>query len=286
MGYNRWTNIGFLISNLDRNVSWVKALPVSMRRPIRPYFMHVLMNRTSWLWWQQMPLPTEEARAAACLGLFTGIDGEDWWGYCDYHSNLQLPPDVAKGLSDNGYCDVMVKDTLTGTNVATSATRTFTRYDALHVTALDTTTGVATFQFIVKDDRPNNWGVGATYPYYTAKLTDMTPHLRSYNDDWPGIFEGLAMAKQVEYFLKYGTIMRNDFDYATVYENMLPIGRRVKLGSVSIVATYDPLVVVNPTMTRRNVVYTNFDGVAGLNLTFPADAQVRIWVINLTPPAA
>lgn len=58
----------------------------------------------------------------------------------------------------------------------------------------------------------------------------------------------------------------------------LPVVRRVKLGPIHIVITYDPGVVHGG--EPRRIVLADFDGRPGLTLTLPADEQTRVFVLR------
>lgn len=278
--YGRNTSIGKTLANNDIQIRYINSLPLADRRPLRPYYWHRFHDQSGWVWWQRMAMTTEEARAMACLGLFTGIDGEDWWDYNGQNENNQLPRVIEAGA------DVMVRDSLTATLEGTTDTRTFQRYDALHILTVDAGTHMVRFQFIEKHNFTENYGVVEGRPVYTARDSDMTPHLRSDNDCWPGIFEGLALAKQVEYILSHGQVMTeyNGQSSQAVFDHMLPIFRRVRLGYINVVGTYDPLAILDPAQAVGTVTVNDFDGVSGLNVTLPCDSQVRIFVFLLRPP--
>ena len=58
----------------------------------------------------------------------------------------------------------------------------------------------------------------------------------------------------------------------------LPIVRRVKLGRVHAVITYDPTVVHGG--EARRVELPNFDGQRGLTLSLPADEKTRLFILR------
>jgi hypothetical protein len=56
--------------------------------------------------------------------------------------------------------------------------------------------------------------------------------------------------------------------------------RRVKLGRVHVLVTYDPDVLHG--RPAREIELSNFDGIAGRTLRLPADRETRIFVLRQT----
>jgi hypothetical protein len=93
-----------------------------------------------------------------------------------------------------------------------------------------------------------------------------------------GIWQGLALVKQVEWTLRHGTIV-NDFATKDLVTKALPLEKHIQAGDLHVVATYDPHVVYGG--PARSLTVPNFAGVPGLNLTFPADSQVRFYLVKV-----
>jgi hypothetical protein len=62
------------------------------------------------------------------------------------------------------------------------------------------------------------------------------------------------------------------------FKQNLPIVRRVKLGPIHVLITYDPKVVYGG--EPREILLTDFDGQQGRTLQLPADDQTRIFVLR------
>ncbi len=76
--------------------------------------------------------------------------------------------------------------------------------------------------------------------------------------------------------------MKIDQDMRRVWEEVLPVSRRVKFGDLHLIATYDPLVVEGG--QPRRIELSNFDGQPGMTLNLFADEQVRFYVLRLARP--
>ena len=72
--------------------------------------------------------------------------------------------------------------------------------------------------------------------------------------------------------------MKVDVPARRQFKETLPLVRRVKLGDIHILVTYDPGVVHGG--EPRKIVLADFAGHAGLTLTLPADDETRIFVIR------
>ena len=88
---------------------------------------------------------------------------------------------------------------------------------------------------------------------------------------------GMALVKPFEHLLRHGEV-KIDVSAHRQFAQTLPLVRRVELGGVHVVITYDPAVVHGG--EPRNVVLPDFDGHRGLTLTLPADAETRIFVFE------
>jgi hypothetical protein len=173
----------------------------------------------------------------------------------------------------------MLKDVTFAATQEGGGTRTFARYDAIYVDGVDSSANVR-FQLIDKTNL-TDFGVGTAYPYYDSTVSALSAHLRAASEPLAAMFEGLGMAKLLEWNLRNGAQVV-DFDPQQTFSQTLPIVRHIKNGDLHIVATYDPQVVY--AQPARNVTINNFNGVTGLNLTFAADSQVRIYLIRLQTP--
>jgi hypothetical protein len=160
--------------------------------------------------------------------------------------------------------------------IDTSRTCTLRRYDALSILAIDTN-GYASFQKIDKDDSAGNYGRRITNPLYRAPIDSLRAHLRPQAEPVAAAIEGLALVKPFEQILRHGRVCI-DVPAWRQYRDTLPIVRRVRLGSINVVGSYDPSVVYG--RQPRQITLGNFDGIPGLNVAIPCDAQMRIFVLR------
>ena len=154
-------------------------------------------------------------------------------------------------------------------------TRAFKRYDLITFASL--TNGAVRFQW-VDPNKAKDHGIGAGHPFYTAAAAALIAHLISPFECLQGLYRGLGLAKQVEWTVRHGKIVW-DFDSKATLDKLLPIERHIQAGDLHVVATYDPKAVFGG--GSRSVAVNNFAGVQGLNVTFPADAQVRIFLVGI-----
>ena len=105
----------------------------------------------------------------------------------------------------------------------------------------------------------------------------MTSHLRTAYEPVAAVFEGLALAKGVESILRNGTAVV-DFNSQQTFAQGSPILRHVVSGNLHLIATYDPQVAYG--QPARTITVNNFNGVSGLTITFPADDQVRLFMVQ------
>ena len=133
-------------------------------------------------------------------------------------------------------------------------------------------------KLIDKTGYGTNYGVGPSFPFYDSTVGEMTPHLRAPSEPLSAMFEGLAMAKLLEWNLRNDT-QQVDFNPQQTFGQGLPIERHLVSGNLHLIATYDPQVVYG--QPSRPITVNNFAGVAGLTVTFPADDQVRVFVVQL-----
>jgi hypothetical protein len=289
-----WTpeNLAFTLAQNDLNIKFVNSLPASLRKPVRPYFWNQLHGGggSSWNWWAGMPLASEEMRAMALLNAFTQYDGMVLWNWTGAGPTHSAPPPIPSASKVNGhFADGIVqmfKEDFTAVSEVDGIAVNFSRYDAIYITNVDAD-GNVQFQRIDKlGSSQNNYGVGAGFPFYRSTKSALTPHLRAASEPLAGLFEGLAMTKLLEWNLRHGTIV-SDQDSQQVFAlsqppavQIVPIIRHIANGDLHVVATYDPQVVYGK--PARVIPVNNFGGVTGLNLTFPADSQVRVYMIRLT----
>jgi hypothetical protein len=267
-------NVAYTLAQNDLNLKYIRSLSSAERKPMRPYFWNQLHGGgPGWRWWRDQSLPTEEMRALMVLNAFTQYDGMVLWNW-SATGDPNLPPPLAAER------DVMLKDDTFAAADDLGASRTFARYDALHITSVDDG-GNLRFQLIDKSAPPSSAGVGPAFAYYNSTVAALTPHLRAPSESLAAMFEGLAMAKLVEWSLRHGEQVA-DFDPQQVYANTAPILRHIRNGDLHLIATYDPQVVYG--RPARSIAVDDFAGVAGLRLTFCADAEVRMYIIRLRDP--
>ena len=260
-------NVAYTLARLDFDRVLVGSL--AKPKPIRPYFWTLLHGGDAdHHWWSNQPMPNEDARAMFALAMFGGADGAVLWNWSDVGSHHAPPPLWEK---DHG-CEVMV-----GEDFEAGGGK-FRRYDVLAVNSYDQATGQVGFEHI--DTRRETGGKlrDDQRPRYTAHRDAIVPHLRATSDAVQGVVEGLALVKLFEPLLRAGQVMV-DVPAAEQFVKTLPIVRRVKLGRVNLIATYDPLCVQSDA-PGRPVTLTNFDGRAGCTLALPADAQLRLYVVR------
>ncbi len=264
-------NVAYTLANIDLNLRLVNSMP--RRKPLRPYYWTLLHGGGGGSrWWANQPLPDEEARAMTALGFFTGFDGLDTWNWSGTGSHV-APPPLKAGA------DVMLKDAFArrpegaGEDAAATA---FARYDVLHVQDVSAD-GAVRFQRVDKSSPGKAWGLTPDRPVYAMPKEELAPHLRASAEPVAATIEGMALVKPFEYHLRHGEV-KVDVPAQEQYSKTLPIVRRVKLGSVHVLATYDPMVVHGG--KPREVVLPDFDGATGRTLRFPADEQTRVFVVR------
>jgi len=284
-------NVAYTLARHDFDMKLLRSLQV--RKPYRPYFWPLLHGGSAEAhWWNQQPIPNEDARAMFALAFFCGVDGVVLWNWSDV-GNHHLPPPLwlkrpstpdgggeAAGKGDGVGADVMVKDAfeLRPEGAAADAAPTqFKRYDVLAIMEVNEPAGTVKFQHIdtrVQRDGPR---LDPKKPTYVMKKDELLPHLRPLSEPVAGAVEGLALVKPFEYILHHGEV-KVDVPALEQFAKTLPIVRRVKLGPVHVIATYDPC-VVHDGAAPRQIVLENFDGRKGQTLKLHADDQVRIYVL-------
>lgn len=262
--------VGARLLDVDSNLRFMETLPPAQRRPLRPFYSNQFIHYVQWCY--LAPATKEEMQATTALGAFTQYDGMILWCNAvlqnDKSCNDNLPPPLFKDLK------VEFRDTYSATQEG-GGTRTFKRYELANIVAVEGEQ--VRFQYV----DPVNWkdhGLGDAYPYYTATAAELTAHLISPFECMQGLYEGLGMVKQVEWTVRHGEIVR-DQDSKVVAQQVLPIARHIRAGDLHLVATYDPKVAFGG--EPRAVVLRNFAGVEGLNLTFPAGGQTRIFLVGV-----
>jgi hypothetical protein len=267
-----WTpaNVAYVLASNDLTLARIRSLPQEQQIPVRPYFWNQLHgggggNR----WWRGQGLPTEEMRAIALLNAFTQVDGFSLWNV--YGSNPNVSPPVTVGS------DVMVRNIILAHQEGSGAPLLAHRYAALHITDVNSITGNVQFQVIDKFGYGDNFGEGPNFPFYDININTLMLHLRAPSEPLSGMFDGLALAKLLEYNLRNDNLVQ-DFDPQQTFAQQMPILRHVQSGNLHLVATYDPQVIYD--MPARPITVPNFGGIAGLNLTFEADSEVRVYIVQ------
>ncbi len=273
-------NVAFTLANIDSNMAFVKTMPTL--KPLRPYFWTLLHGGGGgWRWWKGQPLADEEERAMIAMAFFTGVDGFDTWNWSGT-GNHHRPAPLRKLADNDDYFasgrDVMVKDAfqILAENAPTGTQpEPFKRYDVVHVLGVDETQGTVRFQKI--RHRAQNHGVTDTQPVFRLPIERLESHIRSKSEPVAAMIEGMALVKPLEYSLRHGEV-KVDIPARRQFKQTLPIVRRIKIGSVHILCTYDPRVVYGG--EPREIVLTDFDECAGRTLRLPADDQTRIFVLR------
>ncbi|MFQ6099465.1 MAG: hypothetical protein ACE5O2_17165, partial [Armatimonadota bacterium] len=137
--------------------------------------------------------------------------------------------------------------------------------------------GLVRFQRIEKDDQRGGYGVRDDRPVYAMPSDELSARLRPSAEPVASVIEGMALVKPLEYILRHGRV-KVDVSAQEQYAKSLPIVRRVSLGRIHVIATYDPAWAT--AASPRHVVLEDFDGRTGLTLALPADAQTRIFVLR------
>ena len=149
------------------------------------------------------------------------------------------------------------------------------RYEVVHVISLDETDGVVRFQKIRHGAR--NHGITDDHPVFAMPVEELKRHLRVKSETVAAMIEGMALVKPFEYILRHGEV-KIDVPARRQFKQGLPIVRRVKLGQIHILITYDPKVVYGG--APREIVLSDFDSRRGLTLRLAADDQTRVFVLR------
>jgi hypothetical protein len=280
-------NVGYVLAHLDYLHKCINTLPKENRRPIRPYFWPLLHGGdASYHWWNQMPLPVEDERAIFAMALFTGCDGAVLWNWSDVLSHHQ-PRAIKKAKQTT--CDGQTQDDLwpvimlkEGFKLAPlkpegGPPTEFERYDAIAITDVNAQDEVLFQHFptAVKDPAANKRDPNK--PVYAMRRDKLTPCLRAESEPVAGAVEGLALIKPLEYIIRHGEV-KKDVPSVERFVKALPLVRRVKLGPLHVLATYDPRVVHGGAPVE--IALLNYDGKEGLTLRLPADEQTRLFVLR------
>jgi hypothetical protein len=261
----------------------MKMVNSTTKKPVRPYYWTLLHGGGSgWRWWSQQPIANEETRAMFAFGFFTGFDGFVLWNWSGTGNHHVPPPLKIKDSSSGNWVahDVMVKDDFKLKSDNSSEVFEFRRYDVLKILDVDENSGIAHFQRIEKDNPGGNYGIADDKPKFSMPSAELINHLRPSSDPVSAMIEGMAIVKPFEYILKHGEVK---IDVSAQQQfgdpSTPPIVRRVKLGRIHIIATYDPKCIYGG--EPRQIILKDFDGNKGLTLRLPADAETRIFVISM-----
>jgi len=262
-----WTpkNVAYVLGNIDLNVRLVRSM--ARRKPVRPYYWTLLHGGGGGKrWWSQQPIRDEDVRAMAALSFFAGIDGIvlwNWSGTGDHH--VPMVKSDADAIVGEAFDAPPAKD-------AKAKPERFSRYDALHILDVGKE-GTVTFQRIDKAaGRPAKGS-----PVCSMAKDDLVRQLRAASEPVAAMIEGLALVRPIEGLLRDGEV-KTDCSMQQCYADDLPIVRRVKLGRWHVLATYDPLWQERGEPSQ--VVLEDFDGVEGLTLALPADAETRVFILR------
>jgi hypothetical protein len=273
-------NVAFTLANIDSNMTLVNSM--AEQTPIRPYYWTLLHGGGGgWRWWKGQPLANEEKRAMIAMAFFTGIDGFDTWNWSGT-GNHHVPPSLAKLSENDDYFasgrDVMLKDDfqiLPENAPRGGLPEKFNRYGVLHILDVDEQDGVVRFQKI--RHRAKNHGVTDDQPVFSMAIEQLERHLRVKSEPVAAMIEAMALVKPLEYTLRHGHV-EVDIPARRQFKETLPVVRRVQLGPVHVLCTYDPNVVYGG--EPREIVLDDFDGHAGRTLRLPADSETRIFVLR------
>ena len=193
-----------------------------------------------------------------------------------------MPPRFTQDKNGKDYftsgADVMLKDDLEllPENAAAGSKRErLKRYEVVHVIGIDETDDVVRFQKIRHGAKHH--GITDDQPVFALPFGQLKRHLRAKSEPVAAMIEGMALVKPFEYILRHGKV-KIDVPARRQFKQDLPIVRRVKLGPIQILITYDPKVVYGG--KPREIVLTDFDGRRGLTLRLPADGQTRVFVLR------
>lgn len=268
--WNEAGNVLWLLRNSDN----MAALNASLPEEERPGLVQIATPTSSgggggWRWWAGQPLTEETITALTVMPLLAGARGCGVTLGLDPKVSSSVLPPLREGL------DAMLKDTFTlrpTGPVPDLPEVTFKPNDVVHVTMLGAD-GSVTFQR-VQPGMPNN-GVGDWAPTFTLPQAELDRHRMTLDANLRGMVRGLALVKPFEALIRQGEAKREVRPQVQNYDT-LPIVRRVKYGRHHLLAAWDPWGYKRP----REAVLRDFDGHAGLTLRVPADAQVRLYLLE------
>ncbi|MDQ1318631.1 MAG: hypothetical protein QG588_2293 [Candidatus Poribacteria bacterium] len=271
-------NVAYTLANIDLNMKLVNSMPI--HKLLRPYYWTLLHGGGSdWRWWTNQPIANEEVKAMIAMGFFTGFDGFDTWNWSGTGSHHAVPPLKTQRDDKLVYNDVMVKDSFQYIPEGADQNAkpfSFKRYDVLHVLDVDEKAETVRFQIIEKDNQSGEYGITSDKPKYVMKIDNLNAHLRPSSEPVSAMIEGMALVKSFEYILRHGEV-KIDVSAQKQFEMTSPIVRRVKLGNINVICTYDPMCIYGG--EPRQIVLNDFDGNKGLTLKLPADSETRLFVI-------
>jgi hypothetical protein len=276
-----WTprNVAYTLANIDLNRQIINDQAI--KKPLRPYYWPLLHGGGGGdRWWKNQPMANDDMRAMITMAFFSGVDGIvcwSWSGIGSHHENPVL--NRKRKFAGGNYC--MIKADLAVKAANGGAKIILKRYDVIKLLAYNKATGDVTFKKVWSENfnqaRKLVSNKQQNGPTCIAKDKVLNTHLRLKSSPVSGMIEGLALIKPLEFTLRHGKVMI-DVPAKQQFKQTLPIVRRVKLGKVSVIVTYDPTVVYGG--KARNIVLKDFDGVKGRTLTLPADQQTRIFVLR------
>ena len=263
--YRDQRNVAYTLATIDLNMQRISEMPE--QKPVRPYYWTLLHGGGGgWRWWERQPIANEEVRAMTALGFFTGFDGFVTWNWSGT-GNHHRPGPIEKDA------DLSVGRAFSLDAVGSEEAHRFERYDVIHVGAVDG--DQVTFQPIIPG--AENHGVTDDRPTYRMEKGELKERLRPKSDPVSAMIEGMALVKPLEYILSRGEL-KIDVPAQQQWQDRLPIVRRVKLGRIHVIATYDPGVVHGG--KPRRITLKNFAGHTGRTLILPADHKTRIFVLR------
>jgi len=273
-------NVAYTLANIDLNMRLVNTMPV--RKPLRPYYWTLLHGGGAGRrWWKGQPIRNEDVRAMIAMGFFTGFDGFDTWNWSGT-GNHHIP---SLRHRDRNTKQWVTDDAIVGREFTLKPERStpgaapmaFRRYDAIHITSVDDKTGLVRFQRIEKENALGTYGITPDKPIYALHTDKLLPCLRPKSEPVAAMIEGMALVKPFEFILRHGDV-KVDVSAQEQFAKALPIVRRVTLGRVHVLITYDPLWADQS--APRKIVIQDFDGRKGRTLVLPADAQTRVFVLR------
>ncbi len=288
--YRHRSNVAYTLGNIDLCMKAAKATAV--RKPMRPYYWTLLHGGDAdYHWWSNQPLLDEETRAMFAMAFFTGVDGVVLWNWSGTGNHHAPPPLMRKEGDREVPNDVMLKNgfALRAQGIKEEEPPTlFKRYDMLHILDVNDQTGLMRFQRIETPffrNTPdqyhfNNYAFDEAKPIYAMPVDELRAHLRPASEPVAAMIEGLALVKPFEYLLRHGDV-KIDVPAQQQFAHSLPVVRRVKLGPLHVLITYDPGVIFGA--APRTITLKDFDGHAGLHLSLPASAETRIFVLRENP---